>query len=181
MAYASRVIRLLSLGLVGACSTAAGGGTGGAAVEAPDRFITYFREDALPYTDTLNAPVEAVWRAVPEVFKQLGYPGAAATNASDRIFMTPGMQIRGRLYEGESNSKYIDCGIAIAGQRADSHEVQFVIITRVLAGSESETIVATVIDGTARDRTGTSAPRRCTGTGVLEKAITELLTAKTRG
>lgn len=177
----SRFVHVLSLSLLGACAGSPGATpSSSGSLHSPDDFVTYFRADALPHRGVVRAPVDAVWKALPAVFEDLGYPGAPAQNSRERVFITPNLQITGRLYEGESNSKYVDCGSGNAGPRADTYEVQFVIITRVSASSDTETLVETIIDGSARDRMVSGGSFRCTGTGTLEKAVVDLLMRRVR-
>jgi len=177
MKHVCRAVVVFSAVFTGACSTAANSGAGGG-LETPERFTTFFRGDAVPHRTVVQAPIDVVWRALPQVYREFGYPGATASNTEERIFLTPHMQIRGRLYEGEANSKYIDCGIGMTGPRADTHDVHFAIVTRVRASSETETLVETLIDGTARDRSATGGSTLCKGTGLLEQAVVEALIAR---
>lgn len=148
-------------------------------LETPDRFTIYFRDDAYAHATAVDAPVDEVWKVVPAVFRELGYPGAQASGAG-YVFITPNLQIRGRLYPEEPNSKYIDCGTGITGARADSYVVWFAIVTRVRPGAEGGSIVETAIDGNARDRAHSSNAVRCSGTGVLERAIGEMIVIKVK-
>lgn len=176
MRNGSRYVRLIALCVLVACSGAPGPTpSASGTLQGPQDYVTYFRTDALPHRTVVQAPADIVWRTLPGVFDELGYPGAPARSTRERVFITPNLQITGRLYEGESNSKYIDCGSGNTGPRADAQEVQFVIVTRVRPEGESETIVETIIDGSARDRMVSAGSYRCKGTGVLEKALVNLL------
>src|SRR5438094_691077 len=107
--------------------------------------------------------------------------GASAREA-ERVYLTPSLRIHGRLYRGELNSVYIDCGHAVGGgHAADSYEVTFAMLVRLTPQDGGRSLVEVVIDGTARDRTlNLSNPVFCTGTGRLETEFLQRLEARTR-
>jgi hypothetical protein len=168
------VVALLVVG----CASSAGTPRAGSPLQTPDRFSVSFRSDVPRFSDTLHVPIDVVWQVVPVVYRELGYPAAAATNTRERVYMTPFMTIGAALYAGERNSTYIDCGTGFAGNRADSHEVSFAIVTRVVPGRDNSPMVETLIDGSARPRDASSSPVPCTGTGKLERVIGNLIRRK---
>jgi hypothetical protein len=147
-------------------------------LETPDRFSILIRSDAPVFRTVLPVPLDQAWEMLPAVYRELGYPGAPASNTRDHVYITPNMAIRGRLYPGEHNSNYLDCGTTVTGARADMYEVHFVMITRLRAGKDGETVVETVVDGRARDRSVSGTVVPCTGAGKLEKAVADLLRRK---
>jgi len=175
-------VLLIALGGVplAACATGSGG-----AAKAPRRSETHtvwFREDVTPVRRVLTAPVETVWAALPQGFADLGFPSGASAREAERVYLTPSLRIHGRLYHGELNSVYIDCGHAVGGGRAaDSYEVTFAMLVRLTPQDGGRSLVEVVIDGTARDRTlNLSNPVFCTGTGRLETEFLQRLEARTR-
>jgi hypothetical protein len=146
--------------------------------DRPQTFSVRIRRDAVPYRGVIAAPVDRVWRALPEAFKDLGYPGGPSTNPDEHLYLTRSLTIRGRLYEGEANSDYLDCGRTPAGQlAADFYEVQFAVLAW-LAPQDGVTAIEVVIDGTARDRAQSSNSVFCTGKGRIEAALIEQLKAR---
>ena len=134
-------------------------------------FSVWVRRDAAPVRRVVAAPLETVWDVLPNAFRDLGYSGGRSAREGERIFLTPSLTIKGRLYEGELNSDYLDCGRTAAGQfAADVYEVRFAILARLVPERDS-TSVEIVIDGTARDRTQSSNAVFCTGTGKIETAL----------
>jgi hypothetical protein len=177
-ALVAAVVGMVSAGCGSAGSTA---GAPSAPVPIPDRFTITYRADAPQTRTVVAAPVERVWDALPGVYREFGYPAAPASNTPDRVYITPALLVRGRLYQGERNSDYLDCGDdPNVGARADAHEVTFWIVTRVQPTEEGHTLVETMIDGRARDRQSSSTPAYCFGTGKLEKQIAALLLQRTR-
>jgi hypothetical protein len=157
-----------------------GGGTSDPARER-DRFTVFFRADAIPVRRVTRAPVEAVWAVVPQVFEGLGYPGGASVYEGERVYLTPNLKIEKRLYEGDLNSLYLDCGRTAAGvPAADVYAVTFAILTRVTPQDSARTIVEVIIDGTARDQAERSSPVSCAGTGRLETVILQRIEAGVR-
>jgi hypothetical protein len=113
----------------------------------PDRFSVRIRDDAARRSAVLNAPVDHVWALLPVVHQQLGFVAAPATNTRERLFMTPQMTIRNRLYREDMNSDYFNCGTGITGPRADAYQVSFAIVMKVSERAANETLVEIVIDG----------------------------------
>jgi hypothetical protein len=167
------VVTALGGAVIGACASS--GGTGGPARHG-DRFTSWFRRDAVPVRRVLSAPVETVWAAVPQVFVALGYAGEPAMYAGERVYFTPTLRIEERLYQGERNSLYLDCGHTPEGApAADAYALTFAILARVTPQDSASTLAEIIIDGTARDRVERSDPVPCTGTGRLEATILQRL------
>lgn len=171
------------VGIASAACGSAGSGAGppSAPVPIPDRFSITYRADAPQTRTVVPAAVERVWEALPRVYREFGYPATPASNTPDRVYITPALLVRGRLYQGERNSDYLDCGDdPNVGARADAYEVTFWIVTRVQPTAEGHTLVETMIDGRARDRQSSSTPAYCFGTGKLEQQLATLLLQRTR-
>lgn len=142
----------------------------------PESYSVWVRRDAVPVRRLLAAPVEQVWEVLPQAFRALGYSGGRSAREGEMIVLTPSLTIKGRLYEGELNSDYIECGRTAAGQfAADVYEVRFAVLARLQPEGDSSTSVEVVIDGTARDRTQSSNAVFCTGTGKIEAALLQIL------
>ena len=63
--------------------------------------MVWIRDDAQPLQRVVPAPLEAVWAAVPLAFRDLGYTAGPSTRAGERVYLTPYLAIRDRLYQGE--------------------------------------------------------------------------------
>lgn len=108
-------------------------------------------------------------------FKELGYPGAPSAR-HDHVFLTPYLNVRGKLYPGEFNAKYLNCGQAASyTPAADTYEITFVIVTFIDKQTGGGSRVRVLVDGNARARGQSSNSVPCRGTGVLEKAIADLI------
>jgi hypothetical protein len=161
------------------------GATRWSAAQEPKRrgetFAVWFRSDARPVQRVLAAPVDAVWAQLPRAFTDLSYAGGRSARNAERVYLTPSMTIRGRLYTGELNSVYIDCGRTPVGSAAaDDYAVSFAILARLTPQDSSTTLVEIVVDGTAHDRTQSSSAVFCTGTGRLEAGLLQRLEERLR-
>jgi hypothetical protein len=173
---ARRHLVLVALTLSTGCAS---GGSGGrrAAGSAPgdgESFVVRVREDAVAVTRDLPVSVEAAWAAVPGAFADLGYQGGPSATKGERLYLTPPLKIRGRLYPDASNATYIDCGRAgPGGPAADEYSVTFAVLARVVPGPDGGSTVRVTVDGVARERTGSSTAVHCRGTGRLEQRFAD--------
>jgi hypothetical protein len=135
-------------------------------------FAVWVRSDVSHVRRVLPAPVESVWRVLPPAFQFLRIPGTASQYPDEYVYATPQLKIEHRLYEGESNSLYIECGRTLGGSPiADEFQVIFAIMTRLTPQANGGTEIDIVVDGTAQDMTERSHAVRCYGTGRFEEAI----------
>lgn len=149
---------------------------GGADTPDGKAFSVSFRDDAPPVERVLLAPVDTVWAELPGTFTDLGYMGGPSTRAGERLFVTPSMTIQGRLYDGEFNSEYFDCGRTSTGTpAADDYEVNFAILAGVTPVEGGSTRVKVLVGGRARSRTQSSNTVHCAGTGRLEAKVLQRL------
>lgn len=148
----------------------------------PDRFQVTYRHDAPFMQDTLAVTAEQAWAVLPAVYRELGLPGAAATNTPDaRVFITPHMRIRGALFTGRRNSEFLDCGVGNTGiPRADTHSINFIVITRLRPLPGNRVVVESLLDGLAKEQSSQSTEVECGGTGKLEEYIATLVQQKVR-
>jgi len=95
------------------------------------------------------------------------------------VYLTPPLNIQGRLYDRERNSAYLDCGRAPAGgDAADMYEITFAIMARVTGNDAGRTLVEVFVDGTAHERTTSADVVSCMSTGRLEAAFLQRLAAR---
>ena len=173
-----RALSLIVSLVVGSCATK-GGGHG---VAKEKTFSVWLREDAPRFRRAIAAPIDSVWRFVPSTFQALRFPGAASVYADDYAYLTPTLKIERQLYQGESNSLYLNCGFTPAGLPvADAYPVTFAIFARLLPQSSGATDVEIMIDGTAKDPVEHRTALRCDGTGRLEAMVFKRLEALVSG
>lgn len=144
--------------------------------EAPERFNVVFRDNGAQRYDTIPAPIDSVWRRMPDAYREIGLPGAAASGP-DLVYLTPHLELNARpLYQGERTSDYIDCGSSAAvGERADYYSVTFVLISRLRPVDENRTLIESLIDGHAQSGGNMSNSVPCFGKGRLERQLAGIL------
>ena len=134
------------------------------------------RKDVSHFSGVLPTAADSVWRIVPIAFQSLHFPSARSVYPGDRVYLTPYLKIERRLYEGEPNSQYPNCGFTAVGEpAADVYRVTFAMIARLLPHSGGGTDVDIVIDGSAQNMVERQEPVRCTGTGKLEAIVFHIL------
>jgi hypothetical protein len=160
-----------------ACAGARGGAGGGRPAGGPgadETFTVRVREDAVAVARDLPVSADEAWAAVPGAFADLGYQGGPSTEKGERLYLTPPLKIRGRLYPDAPNSAFVDCGRAgPGGPAADEYSVTFAVLARVTARPDGGSTVRVTVDGVARERTGSSTVVYCAGTGRLEQLFAQ--------
>lgn len=128
-----------------------------------------YRADSRGEIQELDAPADRVRVEVEAAYQELGF--GVASSSSGQV-ATPYLRIQGRLYDGELNSRYLNCGATSAGRPVvDTYpDLRFRMLTRIVA-ADGGTQVETRLDGEARRPSATGAPIPCTGTGVLEHRV----------
>lgn len=151
----------------------AGGGGGSSTF---DEFSIRYRADSRGYRYTFASPTERIVEALPEVYRYFGFPGALASDEDELLFISPTATANGRIYDEEPNSQYLDCGTAVGARpRADSHVLQFVLMTRIEPLESGGSEIEVIVDGRARERAQNSNAVPCRGTGKLEGEVAALL------
>lgn len=178
--FAALIIGMVFTVIASGCASKSGGAATSQSTEREkgQTYVVWVRSDAIPVTRVVSAPLETVWSTLPQAFTDLGYSGGPAMHARERVFLTTSLTVRGRLYDGEMNSSYLDCGRTPASQlAADFYAINFAILARVTP-QDGGTRVDVVIDGTARDRGQSTNAVFCTGTGRIERALLDRLEAR---
>ena len=148
----------------------------GESLDRQRMFTVWSRKDVSHFSGVLPTAVDSVWRIVPVAFQSLHFPGAPSVYPGDRVYLTPYLKIERRLYEGEANSQYLNCGFTAVGEpAADVYRVTFALIARLLPRSGGGTEVDIVVDGSAQNMIERQEPVRCTGTGKLEALVFQIL------
>lgn len=132
-------------------------------------FDLRYMEDLRPAEDTIGAPLDAVWNALPGAYVQLDIP-LASVNPDARLLGNDGFRAQGRLGE-ERISSYIHCGRTMTGSIADEADVFFVVLTQLQEVDAGRTRVVTLVDATARPSATSGNSVRCSSRGRLERAL----------
>jgi hypothetical protein len=145
-----------------------------AAAQQRDRgSIAIFRNDA-PETRTRVAyPAAAVWKALTEVYAEMGFALATTANIRGQEFLTPFMDIRGQLF-GRRNSEFFTCQqFDMLGDLTNTGQLSFALRTRLEATDDGATVLHTQVDARARRRNTNTSAVDCTTTGKLEQALAQ--------
>lgn len=145
-----------------------------AAAQQRDRSsVAIFRNDAPETTTRVAYPVDAVWKALTEVYAEMGFPLASTANIRGREFLTPFMEIRGQLF-GRRNTEFFSCQQQdMLGDLTNTGQISFALRTRLEAGADSATVLHTQVDARARRRGTSASSVDCTTTGKLEQALAQ--------
>ncbi|HET7233933.1 MAG TPA: hypothetical protein VFJ16_28235 [Longimicrobium sp.] len=147
-----------------------------AAAQQRDRSMNgIFRNDAPETSAIIHAPPAAVWRALSEVYAEMGFPMATASNPGSMEYLTNFMELRGRLLE-RPNGEWFDCQWSDPlNDLTNTGQISFAVRSRVAPGEGGASVLHTQVDARARRR-GTSASRvDCTTTAKLEQALGRLV------
>ncbi len=153
------------LPLFAATAAAQGGGT----------TIVAFRSDIPQWEHEFAYPPEQVVQAVKAVYEQISMPLLQSSENEQDLF-TPYLRVQRQLY-GRNNSEFFACQEAdiTGGSLADRGSVVFAILTRVRPKRGGGTVLQTQVDARATRRDVASNAVECATTGVLEKALIEMV------
>lgn len=176
-----RVTRLSPLLLaLAACATS----TGGVATstqppgyeQSAAQTVVRTRGAFVPAED-VQAPLQRVWEALPQVYAELGIADAGQDPAARTV--GHGRVLVSRRFAGQPVSYWLSCGAtAVGSSAADEFRVQMAVRTTLTPAGDA-TSVRTVIEATARSPQGTSSDvRSCATTGRLEQRIAAMLRQK---
>lgn len=136
--------------------------------------IVAFRNDLPQSERTINAPPEQVVEAVKIVYQQAGLPLLQSSSNAQDLF-TPYLQVRRQLF-GRANSEFFACqetDIA-GGNLADRGQVTFAVLMRARPQGNA-TVLQTQVDARVTRRDVASSSVECASTGVLEKALIDMI------
>ena len=178
MKVSQRFILLFSamaaMGLTVICGCASAGGSG--QVGGEKTFRVRYRPEEAKVTQHLEATASETWSVLGAAFQDLGYKGGPSASAAEHLYMTPTLRVTGRLYEGEWNSAYLDCGRTPDGRPAvESYELYFAVLVWVDADKPSGSTVRILVDGWGNDRAHATVDVRCGGTGRLEAGFLQAI------
>ena len=138
-----------------------GGGIRGSAMRVNPSYDVTF--------DTIHAPVEKIWAALPGVYTALSIPLTTAEPASLR-FGNEGMKIRRRLGDIQLFT-LLDCGRSQIGDNAESYEINMSVLTSLQRIDAQRTRVSTVVEASGKPIQFSGAETRCRSKGELEQRI----------
>ena len=130
--------------------------------------------------ETVTAAPDAVWGALPAVYRELEIAEAGADTAQlvyGAVDFTP------RRIAGHRLSRYIDCGMGLtAVPKADEYAVTMSVLTRLAPGDGGTTVVTTSVIARAKQRGVSGNPVYCQSKGMLEaEIIRAVVTELSRG
>ncbi|HEU4558807.1 MAG TPA: hypothetical protein VFS20_13195 [Longimicrobium sp.] len=146
-----------------------------AAAQGGRTTIVAFRSDVPQAEHEFTHPPEQVVLAVKAVYEQIGLPLMQSSENQQDLF-TPYLRVQRQLY-GRNNSEFFACQEAdlVGGNLADRGSVVFAILTRVRPAGGGGAVLQTQVDARATRRDVASNAVECATTGVLEKALIEMV------
>ena len=146
-----------------------------AAAQQRDRAsVVSFRTEVLQTDARIAAPPAAVWKALTEVYAEMGFPLAEMANPRAHEYLTPFMDLRGRLFN-KPNGEYFSCShFDTLNDLTNTGQITFAIRTR-LQPADGGTAVHTQVDARARRRGGSGSAVECSTTGNFEQALMRLV------
>lgn len=180
--YRTMAWTIFTLFTAAGCASTAGSGSLDAAAEAaapvlyessPGEYISLTAKD-LSISTEIAAPVERVWRVLPEVYSTLGI-AAEVLSTRDRVFGA--RRFTGSRIGRRRADEYVRCGFQGAGPLATAaFHTRLSILSQVARTSDTSATIATQVSGSAQSVEGTStASSRCVSNGRLEKEIAALV------
>lgn len=121
----------------------------------------------------IDAPVDLVWAALPEVYSELEIP----IGVSDPVAREYGnSSYRTRRVGGERLSRFLECGHGMTAQPyADQYDVSIMVVTKVRPADDSATTVLTTVDAYAKARATSGNAIHCGSKGTLELRIAQMI------
>ncbi len=121
-------------------------------------------------TDRVDAPVEAVYKAVARVYSDLEIP-VTLQDATEGVVAAEGFRLT--RIDGRRPNRWVDCGTDIAGPVANDSYVTATVATFVETQASGGTAVHTQVEASAQRRDSATGELHCTTTGRLEALILE--------
>jgi hypothetical protein len=128
----------------------------------------------------LEAPPDASWEALVQVYQDIGIEIAGA-DPRIRSLNNPEFTVSRRL-GGERLSKYLTCGSGLTGAFADRFRVQMNILSQITAAEDGKSVVHTTIQAVGNNPEGVSNTRvPCSSTHQLEYRIAQEVAKLAKG
>src|SRR6267143_4445355 len=116
----------------------------------------------------VEAPVSRVWAVLGSVYAELGIQ--LSVSDAGRVELG-NAGFRARPIDGKRLSTYLNCGSGVTGDHADDYEVTMKVVTRLIPYGKDSSVVATLVDASAKARDVSSVPLPCGSRGTLETHI----------
>jgi hypothetical protein len=172
---------LAGLAACGPAASTAGGGTRTPTqvISTGDAIHVATSNEVRVISQTVDAPVDRVWAALPAVFQELGLDGDP--DASTRS--VAGTATINRRFQGQQATRLFDCGMGQFGtQIAASYTIRVAVATTVNPSSEGGSRLDTMVEANARSSDGAnSVAANCRTQGQLEAMIVERVRQKVAG
>ena len=126
--------------------------------------------------DSYDAPLDAVWAALPAVYTELGID-FTTLDQTRRVIGNNELRVRQQLGKVPL-SRYVACGAENGRDNADSYAVTLSVNTQVVPGEGGATRAVSVVQGTARSLLFSNGDVACASTQRLESRIADLLRAR---
>lgn len=125
--------------------------------------------------DVIDAPVDAVWNALPAAYEAVGLP-IPQLDRTNGVAVLEG-HITRRHVGDERMSSLIDCGRGMAGPYADTYRIRLNVTTELRPDNDG-TYVFTRVTAIGGNTTGTGGDVECVSRGRLEVLIAEAIAAQ---
>ena len=176
-----RAIAVLMCTTLGAC--ASGAVAGGSPSMETVRVASGNAAMTTTMHPTINAnggivafPMDRTWAAVRFAYDSLEIP-VASMDPANHIVGNSDMKLRRRL-GAVGLSQYIDCGRLQGAPGAETYDIRMSVLTQVVPATATTTSVLTTVEARGKPITMSGEFTLCTSTGVLERRIVDLVTAR---
>jgi hypothetical protein len=163
-----------------ACASSTGGPTVSSTqqtetfVSGASQYDVSSKEEKDVMEQTILAPIDTAWRALPGVFLELDIePGTI--DQKTHVISNTSFVVR-RSLGGQSLSRYVNCGSTISGPSANQMKVTMSLVVQVVAtDSNSVSKLRSQVDGWGVDEGVSSQRVHCASTGALEERIARMV------
>ncbi len=136
------------------------------------RFAKVLSGDAAREADTLSVSTDRAWRALAQVYGQLGIALSVVDTESHVLGVVRGVQRR--PVGGMRLSQMLECGVGTYGANADHYTVLLTALTAIAPAGPDRSIINTRVGGVASPN-GVNSSVSCNSSGALEEKIISLL------
>lgn len=128
--------------------------------------------------DVVEAPIDAVWNALPAAYEAVGLPLPQLDRANG-VAILDGHVARRQVGDARMSS-LVDCGGGMAGPYADTYRIRLNVTTELRPDTEG-TYVFTRVTAIGGNTSGTGGDVECVSRGRLEVLIAEALATRAAG
>jgi hypothetical protein len=142
------------------------------------RFAMVLSGEPAREADTLNVSPDKAWRALTQVYQQLGIGLSVADTEAHVLGVVRGSQRR--PVGGLRLSLVLECGMGIYGANADRYSVLLTALTNVAPAGPDRSVISSRVGGVASPN-GLNSSVSCSSSGALEEKIFTMLRAAATG